>query len=146
MGRARRPEIQDERSNFRFSIVITFTFSLTDRPFFFFFFFFLFLGDGDLNSLPKAAIPSPKNVRNLIQEIQGLGKVGIDIFFDTAQCVWPALAPFIDSRSMDAAKQLGLGSNVDGLGGAAGKDAGEMCKLSSALIMIRLDKKLKDFE
>lgn len=47
---------------------------------------------------------------------------------------------------MDTAKQLGLGSNVDAMWEAVGKDPVEMCKLSSALTTIRLDKKLTEFE
>ena len=72
--------------------------------------------------------------------------MGTDIFFDAAQSVWPALAPFVDPRSLDTAKRLGLGSDVDAMWEAVGKDPVEMCKLSSALTMIRLDKHEKEFE
>ena len=102
--------------------------------------------DGDLNNLLKCADSSPAKVRNLLQQIKGIGKVGTDIFFDAAQGVWPSLAPFIDPRSMGTAENCGLGSNVDDMWEAVGKDPIEMCKLSSALTMIRLDKKEKDFE
>lgn len=47
---------------------------------------------------------------------------------------------------MDTAKQVGLGSDVNVMWEAVGKDPIEMCKLSSALTMIRLDKKVKDFQ
>ena len=102
--------------------------------------------DGDLNNLLESAESSPVKVRNLLQEIKGIGKVGIDIFFDAAQGVWPVLAPFVDPRSMETAKHCGLGSDVGKMWEAVGKDPMEMCKLSSALTMIRLEKKEKDFQ
>lgn len=102
--------------------------------------------DGDLNNLLKRADSSPAKVRNLVQEIKGIGKVGTDIFFDSVQNVWPSLAPFVDPRSMDTAKRCGLGDNVDDMWEAVGKDPNKMCKLSSALTMIRLEKKEDDFK
>ena len=84
-------------------------------------------------------------VRKLIGEVKGIGKVGTDIFFDTAQSVWPALAPFIDPRSMDTASKCGLGSDVTSLWQLVGKDPVEMCKLASALTTVRLEKKEKEF-
>lgn len=102
--------------------------------------------DNDLNNLLKKADSSPAQVRKLLQEIKGIGKVGTDIFFDAAQGVWPSLAPFIDPRSIETAKQVGLGSDVDALWDAVGKDAVKMCELSSALTMVRLEKKEKEFQ
>jgi len=47
---------------------------------------------------------------------------------------------------MATAQACGLGSDLGAMGEAVGKDPIEMCKLSSALTMIRLDKKEKDFQ
>lgn len=102
--------------------------------------------DNDLNNLLKKADSSPTQVRKLLQEIKGFGKVGTDIFFDSAQGVWPSLAPFIDPRSKETAKRCGLGGDVDAMWDAVGKDAVEMCKLSSALTKVRLEKKEKEFQ
>lgn len=102
--------------------------------------------DSDLNNLLKRASSAPSKIRTLLKEIKGLGNVGIDIFFDTAQGVWPCLAPFIDPRSLKTAEQIGLGSDVDSMWQDVGKDAVEMCKLSSALTTVRLEKKEKEFE
>ena len=88
-------------------------------------------------------------MRKYLQDIKGIGKVGADIFFDAAQGVWPSLAPlapFIDPRSMETARQCGLGGDVEALWSAVGKDAVEMCKLSSALTMVRLEKKEKEVQ
>lgn len=72
--------------------------------------------------------------------------MGSDIFFDAAQGVWPALAPFVDPRSRATAQTCGLGSESGALWEAVGKNPVEMCKLSSALTMIRLDKQEMEFQ
>lgn len=82
----------------------------------------------------------------MLGEIKGIGKVGTDIFFDVAQGIWPSLAPFIDPRSMQTAKDCGLGSDVDAIWDAVRKDAVEMCKLSWALTLVRLEKQEKKFQ
>lgn len=102
--------------------------------------------EGDLNNLLEGADSSPTKIRSLLQEIKGIGKVGADIFCDAAQAAWPCLAPFIDPRSMETAKRCGLGNNVKSMWDAVGHDPVEMCKLSSALTMTRLDKKEGDFK
>lgn len=102
--------------------------------------------DAELENLLERADSSPVQVRKLIGEIKGIGKVGTDVFFDTAQGVWPILAPFIDPRSLDTASNCGLGRDLNSLWKVVGKDPVEMCKLASALTTVRLDKKENEFE
>lgn len=104
------------------------------------------IADGDLNNLLKKTNSSPTQIRKLLQEIKGIGNVGTDIFFDTAQGVWPCIAPFIDPRSLKTAEQIGLGNSVKKIWQDLGEDPVEMCKLSSALTTIRLEKKEKEFQ
>ena len=47
---------------------------------------------------------------------------------------------------METAKHCGFGSDVNALWDAVGKDPVKMCKLSSALTMVRLEKKEKEFQ
>ncbi|KAI4124499.1 MAG: hypothetical protein LQ338_004762 [Usnochroma carphineum] len=101
--------------------------------------------DGDLNNLLKKADSSPSEVRKLLKEIKGIGNVGVDIFCDTAQHIWPCLAPFIDPRSMKTAQQCGLGNDLEEIWEAIGKDPEQMCKLAAALTTVRLEKKEKEF-
>ena len=101
---------------------------------------------GDLNNLLKRANSSPAKTRKFLQEIKGIGKVGADIFFDTAQNVWPSLAPFIDTRSMKTAEKCGLGKDVNAIWEAVDKDPEAMCKLASALTTLRLEKKEHEFQ
>ena len=104
------------------------------------------MADGDLNNLLKRADSSPQQIRKLLQEIKGIGNVGTDIFFDTAQGIWPCIAPFIDPRSLKTADQLGFGNDVNSIWRNLGQDPIEMCKLSSALTTVRLEKKEKEFQ
>ncbi|KAI0002648.1 hypothetical protein F4779DRAFT_603373 [Xylariaceae sp. FL0662B] len=102
--------------------------------------------DGDLNNLLKSAEESPLKIRKSLKEIKGLGDVGVDVFFDTAQAVWPCLAPFIDPRSKKTAESIGIGSDVEKLWKEVGEDPVEMCKLASALTTVRLEKKEAEFK
>lgn len=101
--------------------------------------------DNDLNNLLKKADSSPPKIRTLLKEIKGIGNVGLDIFCDTAQHIWPCLAPYIDPRSMKTAQQCGLGDDVQKLWEAVGKDPEKMCRLAAALTTVRLEKKEKEF-
>lgn len=101
--------------------------------------------DGDLDNLLKEAHSSPQKIRNLLKEVKGLGDVGIGIFFGTAQSVWPCLAPFIDSRNLETAKKIGLVADTNSLWLEVGKDSTKMCKLSSALTTVRMEKKEHEF-
>jgi hypothetical protein len=80
-----------------------------------------------------------------LKNIKGLGDVGIDIFFDTAQNLWSRLGPFIGPRSV-AAERIGLGYDVNTLWEDVGRDSKEMCILVAALTTIRLEKNEKEFE
>lgn len=100
---------------------------------------------GDLNNLLKEADSKPDKVRRLLKEIKGIGNVGIDIFCDTAQEIWPCLAPFIDPRSLKTAEHCGLGDDVKEIWEAIGKDPTHMCRLAAALTTVRLERKEQEF-
>ncbi|KAI9796131.1 MAG: hypothetical protein M1833_006469 [Piccolia ochrophora] len=101
--------------------------------------------DSDLNNLLRAAKSTPSQTRTLLKEIKGLGDVGLDIFQDTAQGVWPALAPFIDPRSRKTAEAIGLGGDVQSLWKEVGEDAESMCRLAGALTTVRLEGREGEF-
>ena len=101
--------------------------------------------DGDLTNLLKKANAKPQDIRKRLKEIKGIGNVGVDIFCDTAQEIWPCLAPFIDPRSMKTAQQCGLGEDLGMMWEAVDKDPAQMCRLAAALTTVRLEKKEKEF-
>ncbi|RYP93125.1 hypothetical protein DL770_000782 [Monosporascus sp. CRB-9-2] len=95
--------------------------------------------EGDLNSILKTAGEDRVKIRAELKRIKGLGDVGIDIFFDTAQHVWPCLAPFLDPRSAKTAEAVGIGSDVQQLWDAVSQEPEQMCRLATALTKVRLD-------
>ena len=58
---------------------------------------------------------SKDEVRKLLGQVKGIGKVGLDIFCDTIQGVWPSMAPFLDPRSLKCAESIGTGKSIDEL-------------------------------
>lgn len=100
--------------------------------------------DSDLNNLYKRA-KDRSEVQGSLKKIKGLGNVGVDIFCNTAQHIWSSLAPFVDARSLETAKQIGIGNDAETLWEQVGKDAIDMCRLCSALTKIRLEKRQKEF-
>ena len=101
--------------------------------------------DGDLNNIVQRAESSSAKIRDMIKGIKEIGNGGADIFFDTAQGVWPCLAPFVDLRSLKTAEVCGLRNDVGRLWEGVGEDETQMCSLASALTKIRLEKREKEF-
>jgi len=101
---------------------------------------------GDLNNILTKTSRKPVKIRAQMQSIKGLGDVGIGIFFDTAQHVWPCLAPFIDPRSVAVAKNIGLGEDVQDFWEAVGKKPEKMTRLANALTRVRLEKLEEEFK
>lgn len=97
--------------------------------------------DGDLNNLYQKADQQPAQVRVLIKQIKGLGDVGVDIFFNNAQSVWRTLAPFIDTRSLRTADEVGIGTDVDAIYEALKYDPVQISRLANGLSAVRLEHK-----
>ncbi|KAI0138189.1 hypothetical protein F4776DRAFT_621018 [Hypoxylon sp. NC0597] len=102
--------------------------------------------EGDLNTILRLTSENPTKIRAELKQIKGLGDVGINIFFDTAQHIWPCLAPFVDPRSLKTAEAIGIGGDVNVLWQEVSEDPEKMCRLASALTKLRLDGKEKEFK
>lgn len=107
--------------------------------------------DGDLNNILKTAKEKGgakvrEDVRKKIKAVKGLGEVATDVFCDTIQGLWSEIAPFIDPRSAKTAQAIGLPSDASQLFEAVGKDPEKMCKLASALTVLRLEGRESEFE
>ncbi|KAL3470906.1 hypothetical protein BJX99DRAFT_238490 [Aspergillus californicus] len=100
--------------------------------------------DGDLNNLVKEADYDPQRTRELVKEVKGLGDLGVELFFNNVQSVWPTISPFIDSRSMQTAKDAGFGTDLDAIYADLEQDSVRMCKLANALSAARLEKRVRD--
>jgi hypothetical protein len=70
-----------------------------------------------------------------------MGPVGVDIFCREAQAVWPELRPYLDKKTLDGAKKVGLPADSDKLAKLA---KGDLSQLAAALVRVSLDRKLAD--
>ncbi|KAG9570198.1 hypothetical protein KCU71_g1329, partial [Aureobasidium melanogenum] len=72
--------------------------------------------DTSLDKLREQASKGWDMERDLLQEnIKGLGKTGLDIFFRRVQWLWPEAYPFVDEKSSRGIEKLGLPKHPDEL-------------------------------
>ncbi|KAI5194786.1 hypothetical protein E4T39_08518 [Aureobasidium subglaciale] len=72
--------------------------------------------DTSLDKLREQASKGWDMERDLLQEnIKGVGKTGLDIFFRRVQWLWPEAFPFVDERSSRGIEKLGLPKHPDEL-------------------------------
>lgn len=69
-----------------------------------------------------------------------MGPVGADIFCRDVQQVWPELRPYLDKKTIDGARKIGLPTDPDELAGLTTKR--DLPRFAAALIRVSLDKKL----
>jgi hypothetical protein len=77
----------------------------------------------------------------LIKEIKGIGELAVELFFDNVQSVWPSIAPFVDSRSLQTAEEVGIGANMQAVYSALDQDPKQMSWFVNGLSSVRLEKK-----
>ncbi|KAJ6102451.1 hypothetical protein N7486_004878 [Penicillium sp. IBT 16267x] len=97
--------------------------------------------DGDLNNLFQTAHGDREEVRTLMKEVKGVGDLGVELFLDNVQSVWPSIAPFLDARSLQTAEEIGIGRDLNAIYGALGEEPKKMSLLANGLSTVRLEKK-----
>ncbi|KAJ5656490.1 hypothetical protein N7507_008440 [Penicillium longicatenatum] len=97
--------------------------------------------DGDLNNLLHAAHGDREKVRTLMKEFKGVGDLGVELFLNNVQSIWPSIAPFLDSRSLQTAEEIGIGGDLNAIYGTLGENPEEMSVLANGLSTVRLEKK-----
>ncbi|GAA4930006.1 endonuclease [Streptomyces coeruleoprunus] len=93
---------------------------------------------GDLRRLHAEAGDDPDRLRELLEEVPGIGPAGADIFLREAQAVWPRLSPYLDDRALKGAERLGLPKDPDRLAGLVNRK--ELPSLAAALVRAALDR------
>jgi hypothetical protein len=91
---------------------------------------------GDLRKLREAAHRDPAEERRLLQEFNGIGEVRADTFFREVQVVWKELYPFADRRALNAAAEIGVGSDAQSLSRLV--DCSDFARLVAALVRVDL--------
>ncbi len=92
---------------------------------------------GDLRRMRDAAGGDVRRLRSLVQEVPRIGPVGADIFCREAQEVWPALRPYLDRRTLDGARRIGLPAEPGRLAKLVSGD--DLARLCAALVRLTLD-------
>jgi hypothetical protein len=92
---------------------------------------------GDLRRLRADADADPSRERKLLKQFQGMGDVGVDIFFREVQAAWDELRPFVDRRTRQAASELGLPTGPRRLAELVSED--DLTRFLSGLARVDLD-------
>ncbi|MDX3853710.1 endonuclease [Streptomyces sp. AK02-01A] len=94
---------------------------------------------GDLRRMRDAAGKDIDALRDLLQEVPGLGPVGADIFLREVQGVWPEIAPYLDEKALQGARRLGLPGEPEELARLSGDT--DPATFADALVRVALEKK-----
>lgn len=96
---------------------------------------------GDLRTLAETAGHDVAAAKRELQEFKGIGPTGADIFLREVQDVWPWVRPYFDARAIEAARDLGLPDDPEGLYRLAPRRS---ARLAAALVRVSLDEDLRD--
>ncbi|KAJ5690395.1 hypothetical protein N7462_004787 [Penicillium macrosclerotiorum] len=102
--------------------------------------------DGDLNQLLEGSHGHTEEIQRRMKEIKGIGDLGAELFLDQVHSVWPSVAPFLDSRSLKTAEEIGIGTDLDAIYDELGQDSVSMSKFASGLSKVRLEHKEHDIQ
>ncbi len=91
---------------------------------------------GDLRELADRSEHDIAAAKRMLKKFKGIGDTGADIYLREVQDVWPWVGPYFDDRAAAAAKQLGLPTEAERLGGLAPQGNAQ---LAAALIRVSLD-------
>ena len=93
---------------------------------------------GDLRKLREEADGDGQRMRELLQEVPGLGPTGADIFLREVQEIWTEVEPWIDAKAAQGAERLGLPSEPRELARLVARD--QLAVFAAALVRAALDK------
>lgn len=91
---------------------------------------------GDLRMLAERSGRDVDAAAAALKDFKGIGEVGASIFLREVQDVWPWARSTFDDRALDAARDLGLPSDVDELGALS---QGRNAELAAALVRYSVD-------
>lgn len=97
---------------------------------------------GDLRGLAARSGRDTADASRLLEEFDGIGPVGAEIFLREVQDTWTWLRPHLDDRALDGAEALHLPRDRSRLASLAGSR--EISPLAAALVRVTIDPKLRD--
>ncbi|MGK5546156.1 endonuclease [Streptomyces sp. URMC 127] len=93
---------------------------------------------GDVRRMREAADGDPERLREVLQELPGLGPAGADIFLREVQGVWPEVYPRFDGKAGEGAARLGLPRDPGALARLVRRE--DAAAFAAALVRAALDK------
>ncbi|MFI6778601.1 endonuclease [Nocardia sp. NPDC050412] len=97
---------------------------------------------GDLRKLADEAEHDPSRAAELLQQFQGIGPTGSDIFLREVQDVWTWARPHFDERALSGAERVRLPKDPDRLAELAPEN--HTADLAAALVRVTLDRQIAD--
>ncbi|HYY23925.1 MAG TPA: hypothetical protein VE689_00460, partial [Candidatus Udaeobacter sp.] len=91
-----------------------------------------------LRKLRQEAGRNVKREQSLLQQFNGIGPVGADIFLREVQPVWNEVYPYADGRVIEAARRMKLGTSAQALSKLVPRR--DFTRFVAALIRIKLKK------
>lgn len=95
---------------------------------------------GDLRTLAQETGQDTRAAAQALQQFDGIGPTGADIFLREAQNVWSWAQPYFDDRARASARDLGLPDDSAKL---LKLSSGRPAELAAALIRVSLDDELR---
>lgn len=95
---------------------------------------------GDLRNLAGEAGHDTRAAARALQQFDGIGPTGADIYLREAQNVWPWAQPYFDDRALSTARDLGLPGDPERL---LTLSEGRPAELAAALVRVSLDDELR---
>lgn len=96
---------------------------------------------GDLRNLAEEAGHDPRAAAQALQQFDGIGPTGADIYLREVQNVWPWAQPYFDDRALRTARDLGLPGDPEQL---LELSEGRPAELAAALVRVSLDQELRE--
>lgn len=96
---------------------------------------------GDLRMLAAESEGDAGRAARALQEFDGIGPTGADIYLREAQDVWPWAQPYFDDRAVAGAQQVGLPTDPARL---LELSDGHPARLAAALVRVALDDDLRE--
>ncbi|WP_227997485.1 endonuclease [Nocardia australiensis] len=97
---------------------------------------------GDLRKLAEESVHDVKHAARLLQQFQGIGPTGSDIFLREIQDVWTWVRPHFDERARRGAERINLPPDPELLAALAPDD--QTATLAAALVRVALDEHVAD--
>lgn len=93
---------------------------------------------GDLRKLHEEGGDAAGKLASLLTEFPGVGPTGASIFLREVQAVWPGVAPYLDRKTLDGARAIGLPSQAGKLADLVSQ--ARIADLAAALVRVSLSR------